>query len=445
MRKLLLATTALFGSVALSGAAHAMPAQTSPITLNVGGYVDFVAGFYDESQGQIADAASGSRSGSSLGVTALPGINSFSNRSFETEYKINFDAMGKAANGMQYGANVSLWNGPEAQNLWTGGGSQVEVNSAYVWMSGAFGKAMFGDSHGATDLFVYAPTVGEGQIDGRYTDFVSPFFVARFQPSGIDNTEHSTNITYYTPKVGNDDNKVQAGITYEPNMYDYGSGANLSGIPVSSSQNFNFAQGPASPYQDVVKGAAQYTGNFHPVNVALSGQIITGSGGNNVNGAAPYLYNFAPFSSGEASKFRDFTAWGVGTQVGFSGFTVGGGYTNMGSYGAQFGQNKEQDEFNLGGKYEFDKVALGLSWINGRGYDNLLLAGTGAPAAQTAASSTSTYNYVSNFSAYGAGAAYTWFPGLTSNLDGVMFQQHVLDQNDHNDGYVLMISQKMTF
>ena len=57
MRKLLLATTALFGSVALAAAAHAAPAPASPITLNVGGYVDFVAGFYNEAQGLRATPA----------------------------------------------------------------------------------------------------------------------------------------------------------------------------------------------------------------------------------------------------------------------------------------------------------------------------------------------------------------------------------------------------
>src|SRR5580658_1921668 len=98
MRKLLLATTALFGGVAFAGAAHAMPAQTSPITLNVGGYVDFVAGFYNSSEGA---AAAAHNAGAPLKLTS---------NAFETEFKLNFDALGKAANGMQYGANVSLWN-----------------------------------------------------------------------------------------------------------------------------------------------------------------------------------------------------------------------------------------------------------------------------------------------------------------------------------------------
>jgi hypothetical protein len=444
MRKLLLATTALFGSVALSGAAHAMPAQTSPITLNVGGYVDFVAGFSNESQGVLSatSAAAASDFGLPSGATGV--ASQFANRDFETEYKINFDAMGKASNGIQYGANVSLWNGPEVQNLWTGGGATVELNSAYVWMSGAFGKAMFGDSHGATDLFVYAPTVGEGQVDGRYMDFVSPFYVDRMYASGIDNTEHSTNITYYTPKVGNDDNKVQAGITYEPEMYDYGSSVVKTGIAQNDgtvTANSNFANGPASPYQDVIKGALQYDGNFHPVNVALSGQIITGSAGANRTlgtTSTPFLFAFAPGASGtEAAKFRDFTAWGAGTQIGFNGFTVGGSYNNTGRYGTTFGQNKDQADESLGLKYEFDKVALGASWLTGHGYDNML-------ADTSNGGSTANTNYVKEFNAYGAGATYTWFPGLTSSLDGVWYNQSS-NTNDPNEGYVVLVSQKMTF
>ena len=194
MLKVLLSLTALVG-VAIAGAAYAGPGPVSPITLNVGGYNDFAAGIFHESQGVFGGTAK------------------TNNHDFEDEFKINFDAMGKASNGMEYGANISLWNGPEVGNSWTGGANTVELNSAYVWMSGMFGKLLLGDEHGASDLFVYAPTVGEGQIDGRYMDFVSPFKLARFQASGVDNTEHSTKVTYYTPKVGNEENKLQFGIS----------------------------------------------------------------------------------------------------------------------------------------------------------------------------------------------------------------------------------------
>ena len=61
------------------------------------------------------------------------------------------------------------------------------------------------------------------------------------------------------------------------------------------------------------------------------------------------------------------------------------------------------------------------------------------------AAAISNTNYVSQFNAYGAGATYTWFPGLTSAVDAVMFTQDVDGQFGHNDGYVLMLSQKLTF
>ena len=44
-----------------------------------------------------------------------------------------------------------------------------------------------------------------------------------------------------------------------------------------ATENANYQNGPNSPYQDVIKGAIQYTGNFHPVNVTASAQIINGS------------------------------------------------------------------------------------------------------------------------------------------------------------------------
>lgn len=402
MRKILLATTALVG-VAFAGVANA--AQSSPISLNVGGYTDFIAGQYSESQG----------------TNTTP----YTSRDFETEYKINFDAMGKASNGIQYGANLGLWNGPEVTNLWQGGGATTELNSAYVWLSGAFGKAMFGDEHGASDLFVYAPTVGEGQIDGRYMDFVDPFKLARFQASGIDNTEHSTKITYYTPKVGNDMNKVQLGVSYTPNMYDYGQNV------VKYNATSATTNGATSPYQDVVQGAAEYTGNFHPVNVVASAIITTGSAGANGT-TTPTLYANAPSAS-----FQDFTSWGLGTQVGFNGFTLGGSYVDEGRYGTVHGQNKAQDVWSLGGKYEFDKVGVAINYLSGEGYDNLLTGGTTTNTTQA--------NYVSTFDAYGFGATYTWFPGFTSSFDGVFFDQGVANQPDNNDGYVFLVSQKLAF
>ena len=396
MRKVLLATTALI-SVAFAGSAHA--AAPSPISLNVGGYVDAVAGFYHEAQS----------------TSATPRTS----RDFETEYKISFDAMGKASNGMEYGANVGLWNGAEVGTLWNDAGTSANMNSAYVWMSGAFGKILFGDEHGSSDLFVYAPTVGEGEFDGRYRDFVSTRTLAYFQAAGIDNTEHSTKVTYYTPKVGNDKNKVQLGISYAPNMYNYGQNTDRT-IATSA------ATGNVSPYQDIIKGALQYTGTFNPVNVVAALQVINGSANDSTN----------TLLTG-TGKARNFTAWGLGTQAMINGWTAGASYVDNGSYNAVVGQGRSQNVWTLGGKYEFDKVGVALNYLQGKGYANYLQNTAG----------TTTNTYVNGFRALGAGAAYTWFPGLTSNADGVLFDQHddLAAGDNRNQGYVFLVSQKLAF
>ena len=294
---------------------------------------------------------------------------------------------------------------------------------------------MFGDAHGASDLITYAPTVGEGQIDGRYMDFVSPGTLARVYASGIDNTEHGTKVTYYTPKIGSDASKVQAGVSYEPNMYNYGSGINK--VQTASTVAGIYGASVVSPYKNKVDGAVKYWGNFSPVTVAASANISTASAG--ATGiSSPALYANAPASGG----FQDFTTFGLGAQVGFtqlSGLTIGGSYQDLGRYGTTHGQNKAQDVYTLGAKYEFDKVAGAANYMTSSQYDNLLAGGT------TAGYTTTNTNYVSSFNSYGVGATYTWFPGLTTAADAVFFQQGVSNISDNNDGYVLLVAQKLTF
>jgi predicted porin len=410
MRKILLATTAL---VAFAGAAQAADA---PITVNVGGYVDFRAAMFHESDDAVnmGSGATHRRDGD-----------------FETEYRLNIAAEGKAANGIEYGGLVSLWNGADYTNNFANSntnGNQVHEDQAYVWMSGAWGKVILGDDHGASDLFVYAPTVGEGQIDGTYTDFTDPTTLMKLQPSFIDNTENSTKVTYYTPKVGNANNKIQLGASFAPNFYDQGDDViKYTPTPTTTS-------GPN--YQDYVKAAAQYTGNFSPVSTVLSATVQTAD----------------PASATNGTRLRSFTSYGVGAQAMYAGFTLGGSYVDAGRYGTienqanTIDQNKDQSVWTAGLKYEFDKIAVAVNGMRGQGYDNMLVNAGNVTIADRV-------GYVKDFDAIGVGATYTWFPGLTTAADLVFFDQQRDDTarlrtttlNAPNDGQVLMLSQKITF
>ena len=366
MRKILLATTAL---VALAGAAQA---AESPIQVTLGGSVDFRAALFQESEKVLADRRSSD---------------------FQTEYDLTIAAEGKAANGITYGALINLDN-----DQIRSAGQEVVMDQAYVWMAGSFGKALLGDTHSAAELFVYAPTVGEGQIDGSYTNFTDATTLAPFQPIYIDNLEDNTKVTYYTPKVGNANHKVQLGVSYALN--------DEQGTTVSL---YDGADG----YKNMVTAAAQYTGTFSPVSVVVTPMMATGEGEGDKNVAGN----------------RDYTVWGLGAQAMYAGFTVGGSYVDAGHLNTTSAQTDDQNVWNAGLKYEFDKVAMAANYMSGEGYYPL----------------SGTTQYVKDFDAIGLGATYTWFPGLTTAADAVFFDQDVAGATPSNEGHVLMLSQKMSF
>lgn len=370
MRKILLATTAL---VAFAGAAHAAEA---PIQVTLGGSVDFRAAMFQESE----KTSGGARR----------------EADFQTEYVFDIAADGKAAGGIEYGAKISLGNAEDFGADTAGADTDVRAQEAYVYMSGAWGKVIMGDESGASDLFVYAPTVGEGQIDGSYMNFTDPATLAAFQPAYLDLTEDNTKVTYYTPKVGNADHKVQLGVSYTPNP----------------EQGIAVVKRDTNAYRNQVEAAIQYTGNFDNVNVVLTPMMATGDGQ----------------GSTVANDTRDYTLWGIGGQAAYAGFTLGASYVDADDMNTRDGENKDQDSFSVGLKYEFDKVAMAVNYMNGQGYMY-----NGASA------------YVDDFSALGFGATYTWFPGLTTALDAVFFDESRDAQAFDNKGHVLMLSQKMTF
>ncbi|MDR3425466.1 MAG: porin [Alphaproteobacteria bacterium] len=402
MRKILLATTAIVGFV-VAGAAQA---ATTPLNVTIGGDADFVAGAFHESK-------------ASTGANQAHG-------DFETLYDLNFGIDGKAGNGVEYGGNLSLNNNPDISNMFNGTSDGIEVTDANVFMSGAFGKVVLGDSHGATDLAVTAPTVGEGQVNGRYVDFLNTQTFAKTFVYGVDGTDHSTNVTYFTPKVGNDMNKVQLGVSYIPNFYDYGSS-------VVQTRALNTSTTVASPYGNVVKGALAYTGTFHPVSVGVSADVITGSANTGYDGQS-WLSGIGT-NAASGAKVRDFTAFDFGAKAAAQGFTLGATYSDQGHYNTVAGQTKQQQQYGAALKYEFSKVGVGVSYLGGEGYDNMLTTG---------GTSTSGYDYISEFNSYGVGGTYAWAPGLTTNADAVLFDQKT-ESSVKNDGYVLLISQKLAF
>jgi outer membrane protein OmpU len=279
---------------------------------------------------------------------------------------------------------------------------------------------MLGDAHGASDLFVYAPTVGTNQIDGSYQQFEGLNKDWRALPTFIDNNESSTRITYYTPKISG----FQAGISYTPDLYSQGltnnSTTGIAGTPATF----------GNMYDNQVEGAAGWSGSFDKFNIKVTGLATTATANDDVLflGAHPIA--------------QDYLSLGLGAQVNFAGFTVGGSYSNGGHYDAASGEDKPQDMWTLGAKYDWDKASFAINGELGEGYD--MAWGIGGGVAKTAAALANP-DYIRQYDALGFGATYNWFPGLVSGVDVVFFNQDGEYSSEGDSGVVAILSQRVNF
>src|SRR3954447_15155902 len=138
MKRILLTGTALATGMLFA------PVAQAQITVSLGGYTEFFAGFYDDD---------------------VPGR---TDREFELETEIVVRADGKADNGLLYGAKIELQN--STPNLNSTG---VSTDEASVYLAGTWGRLELGDFDGAADtLAIYAPLIGMEQIDGDAYDFL---------------------------------------------------------------------------------------------------------------------------------------------------------------------------------------------------------------------------------------------------------------------------------
>jgi outer membrane protein OmpU len=310
MKRILLTGTALAGGMLFASVAQAQ------ITVSLGGYTEFFAGFYDDDS------------------------SSRTNHEFELETEIVVRADGKADNGLLYGAKIELQNSTGGA-----GASGVGTDEASVYLGGTWGRIELGDFDGAADtLKIYAPLVGTEQIDGDYGDFAAvtdPATGLDFggQPSfgiHIPNSGDATKVMYLTPRFAG----FQAGVSYTPE----------SGSEAQDVVKFKNTAG----YKDWIDGGVNYTGTFAGFSVALGATVSSATG----KTATPV-----------GASLEDFTAWNVGAQVGFGGFLIGGGYVDADDFNVPTGATgADQSVWHAGVSYTAGPVAVGASYMDAEGY-----------------------------------------------------------------------------
>lgn len=365
MRNLLLGTSALLSALVLAPVAHA------DMEVVMGGYVSTQAGFYDNDQANAA------------------------NRDFRSKSEIRINAKATADNGLEYGARVDLLTSTDlTQNARRTG----------VFASGNYGRVEFGDLDGASNnLAVLAPTVGVGQINGSYVNFIPT--VSRPAGSVVDtgggmirsvDSDQSTKVTYYTPRISG----FQAGVSYAPEADNMDNG-----------EQVQFATN-AGNQKDFFELGLNYRNTY--------------SSGIRVTAGATYDMSDAKTGSGR----EDVSAWGLGLRVGYKGFEFGGGYVDNGDSNNNAGVAADNEtSYNIGGRYTQGPWGVAVSYINedygtngGRGVDT----------------SGGTYD------AFIVGGAYKITQGLSAGADLSFFERNK-DTGTDDNGYVLVLETKASF
>lgn len=362
----------LLVTTALISAAF-VPAASAEMDVKVGGYTRFQAAAFDN------DSATNS------------------GRDFQSEAEIVIKADGKADNGLSYGALIELQ---------TSTSDSIASDEANIYIAGDFGRVELGDQDGASHLSVYGPYVGAGQVFGSYMDYV----IAADRGYGlvegpgdsslraIDSND-ATKITYYTPVFSG----FQAGISYAPER---DSSADGEGVQFSDA---------TGNHDNMMEIGLKYKGEISGVGVTVGG-----------------TYNMADAKDG--SGLEDISAWTLGTQLAYQGFTVGGGYTDNGDSGQTAGAaDDDVTAINLGATYEQGAWGVGVS------YAQVDFDDAAAPFGVAGVTGSG-----GDYTAYGAGAVYKLVPGMTVAADLVFYDRDRVTGAD-TDGYVAMTEVNLAF
>lgn len=400
-KKILLGTTALFASALVATVAEAKP------KLDIGGYVRFEAGFFDDKHTNT------------------------NNRDFQTESQIAFKAKGVAQNGLEYGAEV-----------YANASTDDELNSdvVFIWLENRCGRLELGDRDGAADKTAYyTKRIGFGQaVDGDYQDWLDVNSRASVGPKAMDSAE-STKVTVYMPRMYG----FQAGLSYAP---EFNKGEEVVRSKIQDKGTTAGSRDYVSPndesvrdglrgnvdkqenylhknVKNIVEFGANYITRFDDVEVRLSGAYVWGE--NKKQGNEDDELD---------GRRRDINAWHLGGQVEWMGWTLGAGYVDNGKSAQNKDLNKaDRNAWNVGLAYENGPWAVSANAL----FEDL--GGTSKDG---------------KYRAYGVGGQYYLAPGIKVAADLVMFERK-FNQNDlPNDfpgnkrkdkGYVGIVGTQLDF
>ena len=384
--KKLLSTSAILGALAIS----ASSANAANLQVNVGGFLDFQAGYTSDDI---------------VGDSSVATDNDDNKINFNNDTEVQFTVEGKGDNGLEYGAVVELEADINAGDQAGDGGANAD--KTYLFVQGGWGRAELGgntDSSEALSVNTSRFASATGGVDGDFYRYLSAnnpggtnaFIVSPDLPiaeAGVGatgataNDEDATKVTYYTPRFSG----FQAGVSYIPN-----------------SQATGVAAINETGYENVWTGGVNYSGEFSGVGVKAA---ITGQTGD---------------AKDQTVIAEDLSAWDAGLNVSFSGFTVGGSY---GDWTDSLGTNTDAEYYDIGAGYASGPFSVSVTYLNSD--VDAGVAGTDDD----------------EFDNLSVGADYQLAPGLVPYIEASFFD---FDSNgtgvaNDNDGTVVLVGTELTF
>lgn len=258
---------------------------------------------------------------------------------FSSDAEIHFNASGTSDEfNFKYGAKIELLADKNSQN---------NADEAMMWLSGDWGRINLGDEDGAGDNMAYhgaSMLAGSGGTFGDLMDYYAP--LGGTTSPKISDSGDATKITYFTPRFSG----FQLGLSYAPSSGSTGTDIDL--------------ENEAGEFEDYIELGANFVDSFEGVDVAVS---VAGS-----------------FADSEDGAQEDISAWSVGFNVGFSGFTVGAGYADNGDSGDIAGSGTDQEAWSVGAAYGAGPWSVSAGYLqseNGASdYQNFVLSATYAIA-----------------------------------------------------------------
>ncbi|WP_422642787.1 porin [Zavarzinia sp.] len=253
--------------------------------------------------------------------------------------EISFNAEGTASNGLTYGFQIQL----------EGASVDDQIDEAYLYFSGAFGRVEFGTNDPVAAQMGYVSPSPD--VNGILTVNSGDYMFNAFT---YNSDGDAGKVNYFTPRIGG----FQLGLSYSPDgTQDPKDGAVAGGFE-SDVTTVAGPDGILGTADDVVVGSVagqqftaglNYSKEFSGVTVGLSG-----------------TYAFLESEITDAGGLADDqTSWGLGANLGFAAgagtVTLGGSYLAIDSFG--FLKDNDVSAYDVGVQYAQGAWSLGAQSI----------------------------------------------------------------------------------